>query len=352
MTRQPPQGAMPEEIGTSDAFLDFRERLSRVALVDRPVLLIGERGTGKELAARRIHYLSRRWDAPLMTLNGAALSQNLIESELFGYESGAFTDARKRRVGRFEAADGGSLFLDEIGLIPMVAQEKILRVVEYGMFERVGGTDAVSVDVRIIGATNADLPALAAAGTFKHDLLDRLSFEVLHVPPLREREGDILLLAEHIISRMSVELGFSEPPLLSREAERQLRAHPWPGNVRELKNVVERAVYRAEGRDIEELVFDPFARNGEGGMALPPPAAQLLPGALAVEGDAPASAPEAATSAVTWEETIHQTEVSLLRGALEAARHNQRAAAARLGMSYHQFRGKYKKYRAELEGGE
>jgi psp operon transcriptional activator len=164
--------ALPEALGESEVFLDFQDRLSRVAKVERPVLIIGERGTGKELAARRVHYLSKRWQEPLVELNCAALSSALIESELFGHEAGAFTGAQRQRRGRFEMANGGTLFLDELGNIPMPVQEKILRVVEYGRFERVGGTEQVSVDVRIVGATNADLAAMVESGRFMRDLLD------------------------------------------------------------------------------------------------------------------------------------------------------------------------------------
>ncbi len=155
-----------DALGQSEAFLDFQESLSRVAPIDRPVLLIGERGTGKELAASRMHYLSRRWQGPFTALNCAALAPSLIEPELFGYEKGAFTGAVERRPGRFETADGGTLLLDEIGNIPLEVQAKILRVVEYGVFERVGSTRPVEVDVRIIGATNADLRAMAVEGRF------------------------------------------------------------------------------------------------------------------------------------------------------------------------------------------
>ncbi|MBW2193339.1 MAG: sigma 54-interacting transcriptional regulator, partial [Deltaproteobacteria bacterium] len=192
---------MGEALGQSEAFLMFQERLSLVAPINRPVLLLGERGTGKELAASRLHYLSDRWQGALVALNCAALSSSLIESELFGYEKGAFTGAQQRRTGRFEAADGGTLFLDEIGNIPIEVQEKILRVVEYSTFERVGSSETVEVDVRIIAATNADLVALTRQGRFKKDLLDRLSFEVLYLPPLRERKEDILLLANHFAAR-------------------------------------------------------------------------------------------------------------------------------------------------------
>ena len=235
-----------EALGQSEPFLDFQEKLSRVAPVNRPVLLLGERGTGKELAASRLHYLSKRWQGPLVTLNCSALSPTLIEAELFGYEKGAFTGAEKTRVGRFEAAHNGTLFLDEIGAIPMIAQEKILRVVEYGFFERVGSSAPTEVDVRIVCATNADLPAMADRGEFKRDLLDRLSFEVIFLPPLRHRGEDILLLANHFAARMAFELGHPETPFFSRQAETALQNHTWEGNVRELKNVVERAV--SQGR--------------------------------------------------------------------------------------------------------
>ncbi|MDH4012173.1 MAG: sigma 54-interacting transcriptional regulator, partial [Desulfobacterales bacterium] len=190
-----------EALGQSEPFLEFQERLSRAAPINRPVLLIGERGTGKELAAARLHYLSNRWQAPMVALNCAALSPSLIESELFGYEKGAFTGALQRRFGRFESADRGTLFLDEIGSIPLEVQEKILRVVEYNVFERVGSSESIEVDVRIIAATNADLNDLARQNRFKRDLLDRLSFEVLFLPPLRERKEDIALLAGHFAGR-------------------------------------------------------------------------------------------------------------------------------------------------------
>ena len=249
-----------EALGQSEVFLEFQERLSLVAQVNRPVLVIGERGTGKELAAARLHYLSSRWEGPFVTLNCATLSPALIEAELFGHEAGAFTGATKQRMGRFEAAHNGTLFLDEIGQIPLEAQEKILRAVEYGNFERVGSSQPIAVDVRIIGATNADLKALAAEGKFKPDLLDRLSFEVLFLPPLRERREDIFLLANHFAVRMAFELGKEDVPQFSDTALALLDSYAWPGNIRELKNVVERAVYRAANPVIHEsdIVLDPF----------------------------------------------------------------------------------------------
>ena len=334
---------MHEALGQSDAFLSFTEQLSRVARVNRPVLLIGERGSGKELAAAKLHYLSSRWESPLVALNCAALAPALIEAELFGHERGAFTGAMQERAGRFEAADGGTLLLDEIGLIPIEAQEKILRAVEYGSFERVGSSRPTSVDVRIIGATNADLPALARSGRFKEDLLDRLSFEVLHVPPLRERREDISLLARHFASRMAAELGMEEPPAFSRAAEAALLAHSWPGNVRELKNVVERAVYRADGGRVEEIVFDPFARRAAGDGSRAP---RLTPPAQAASAPAAAAAP-----AGTLLEAVARVEIDMLRLALADCRHHQRRAAERLGLTYHQFRGLYRKHARALAGG-
>jgi psp operon transcriptional activator len=327
-----------EALGQSDLFLDFQERLARVAPIDRPVLLIGERGSGKELAARRLHFLSRRWQGTLMPLNCAALPASLIESELFGYERGAFTGAETRRQGRFEAADGGSLFLDEIGALPLPAQEKILRAVEYGLFERVGSWQAVATDVRIIGATNANLPRLVSEGRFLPDLLDRLAFEVIFVPPLRERQDDILLLASHFATHMARELEWSQAPEFAASAMACLMAHSWPGNIRDLKNVVERAVYRTnEWQRIEEIVLDPFQSR----------AATALPMTGQLEPDAESNCARERPR-VSFSEQVAATETALLREALIACRYNQRQAAARLGLRYHQFRGLLRKYGAAI----
>ena len=327
--------ALPEALGESEVFLDFQDRLSRVAKVERPVLIIGERGTGKELAARRVHYLSKRWQEPLVELNCAALASTLIESELFGHEAGAFTGAQRQRRGRFEMANGGTLFLDELGNIPLPVQEKILRVVEYGRFERVGGTEQISVDVRIVGATNADLASLADSGRFMRDLLDRLSFEVLYLPPLRARSEDILLLANHFALRMAFELGRSQMPSFSEAVEAALEAYPWRGNVRELKNVVERAVYQATGDVIERVVFDPFDS----------PFAPINP---ATAPERSSANPESPSPAILLDrpfgELVEDYERRLLSTALAQARFNQRKAASLLGLTYHQFRGLYRKY--------
>ncbi|MBN1102378.1 MAG: phage shock protein operon transcriptional activator [Deltaproteobacteria bacterium] len=329
-----------EALGQSELFLTFQEQISRVAPVERPVILIGERGTGKELAATRLHYLSRRWEEPLVALNCAALSPTLIESELFGYEKGAFTGAEKRRKGRFEAADGGTLFLDEIGNIPLQVQEKILRVVEYGSFERVGSSEAVEVDVRIIAATNADLQGMAAKGQFKQDLLDRLSFEVLFLPPLRDRRGDVLLLGHHFASRMAMELGREEVPAFSEEAMAALEAYLWPGNIRELKNVVERAVYRSKKALIREIDFDPFqALQGK----------DLQPGKATSARAVDTAAPGMDLPGKPFEKAVEGLKISLLKRALGSAKYNQQKAAEDLGLTYHQFRGLYRKYRKRME---
>ncbi len=330
----PQQG---EALGQSEAFLNFQEQLSRVAPVDRPVLLIGERGTGKELAASRLHFLSQRWQNAFITLNCAALTPSLIEAELFGHERGAFTGAQQRRMGRFEAADQGTLFLDEIGTIPMEVQEKILRVVEYGVFERVGSAAPVDVDVRIIGATHADLPRMARAGSFKQDLLDRLAFEVLHLPPLRERRGDIPLLARHFAGRMALELGRKNMPVFLPAAMQALEGYGWPGNIRELKNVVERAVYRTTGDRIEEIRFDPF------GAATPSAATAATPAE-------PSSALTASNPLETLplKDAVGHLQLLRLRQALQQARFNQRRAAALLGLTYDQLRGLMRKFKDRL----
>jgi psp operon transcriptional activator len=336
--RSIPPAGMDEALGESEAFLDFQERVSRVAPINRPVLLIGERGTGKELAASRLHFLSNRWQGPFVTINCSALNASLIESELFGYEKGAFTGAADRRRGRFETADDGTLFLDEIGSIPLEVQEKILRVVEYGSFERVGSSESIEVDVRIIAATNADLIGLAEEGRFKRDLLDRLSFEVLLLPPLRERREDIMLLAKHFAARMAFELGRGEVPRFSNKAAAALAKYPWPGNIRELKNLVERAVYRADSSLITEIVFDPF-RSQLSENPKPKQEINIASNQPLLDGlmDKP------------LDEAVKELKIHFLTKALKQARHNQRKAAQILGMTYNQFRGLYRKYGEKIE---
>jgi psp operon transcriptional activator len=319
-------------LGASPAFGAMLEQVSRLAPLDRPALIIGERGTGKELVAARLHYLSPRWEQPLVKLNCAALTESLLESELFGHEAGAFTGATRRHIGRFERADGGSLFLDELGTLPPRMQEKILRVIEYGEFERVGGSETLRVDVRIVGATNQDLPALAREGRFRADLLDRLAFDVVNVPPLRARPEDILELAQHFAIGFTAELKQPYFPGFSERALDALLAWPWPGNVRELKNAVERSIYRAPepGRVVDEIHFDPFA-NAHDAAPEPDPA---------VHDDGERNvAPGAATLPLDFRAVVASLEQRLLTRALAAAGGNRRVAAESLGLSYDQLRG-------------
>lgn len=325
-------------IGQSTPFLDAVERASRAAAINRPVLIIGERGTGKELIAQRLHRLSSRWDQPLVTMNCAALPETLIEAELFGHEAGAFTGATRARAGRFEEADRGTLFLDELGTLSMAAQERLLRAVEHGEIARIGSSRPISVDVRIVAATNADLPRMAQEGRFRADLLDRLSFEVINLPPLRAREGDVRELADYYGQRMATELEWSGWPGFSRVAMDALEAHDWPGNVRELRNVVERAVYRWDRSEepIEEIVFNPFHNPWDNG-----PAAESAP----LEPATPAPlAPSRHMTAPAKEQpydlraAVTAFERELLVNALERHRWNQRKAATALGLTYDQLR--------------
>lgn len=333
-----------ELIGESDLFLATLEQASRVAPLERPVLIIGERGTGKELIAERLHYLSGRWQKPLIKLNCAALNENLLESELFGHEAGAFTGARGRHRGRFERADGGTLFLDELANTPAAVQEKLLRVLEYGEFERVGGDEAVRVDVRLIAATNEDLPSLARQGRFRADLLDRLAFEVITLPPLRHRPEDVLALADHFAMRMTKTLGRPLFAGFSSHARATLLSHDWPGNVRELKNTIERSLYRmADGsQPLHEVILDPFAS----------PFRPQEPATLAAPVSAApvTAAPAAIQLPLSFKDEIAQREQEILRYALRAAQYNQRRAAELLGLTYHQLRGILKKYELLGEG--
>ena len=333
---------LPPMIGESQPFLDLMDRVSKVASLNRPVLVIGERGTGKELIASALHFLSARWQGPFVQVNCAALPETLIESELFGHEAGAFTGAVKQRPGRFELADGGSLFMDEIANATPEAQEKILRVVEYGVFERVGGDQSRRVDVRLVGATNVDLPSAADAGRFRHDLLDRLAFDVLTVPPLRARQDDIPLLAHHFAGAIAGELGWDGFPGFSRGAAGLLLDHGWPGNVRELRNVVERAVYRHPdpGRPVEAIVFDPFDSPYR-----PAVAAAVDPGEASILTPAAAAgvSPDA-RQPIDLRDAIASVEKALLEQGLAATRFNQTAAAKHFGLTYHQLRNRLVKH--------
>ena len=335
-------------VGQSNAVLDAIERASRAAALNRPVLVIGERGTGKELVAERLHHLSPRWSGPLVVMNCAALPETLIEAELFGHEAGSFTGATKTRHGRFEEADGGTLFLDELATLSSPAQDRLLRAVEYGEITRIGASKPVSVDVRIVAATNEDLPTLVEQGRFRADLLDRLSFEVITLPPLRVRQGDIPLLAEHFGRRMGAELEWSNWPGFSEEAMARMEGYRWPGNVRELRNVVERAVYRWEDpeRPVDSIQFDPFASPWAPGGSLPPTHGEPadMP---SVEPPAEDSAPAAPVPIQTedFRGSVDAYERALLEEALNANRFNQRATAAAIGLSYDQLRHALKRHK-------
>ncbi|HYJ85202.1 MAG TPA: sigma-54 dependent transcriptional regulator [Pyrinomonadaceae bacterium] len=230
----------PRIIGESEAIKRVVSETQRVAQTEATVLLLGESGTGKELFARAVHHLSERRNKPFVAVNCAAIPETLIENELFGHERGAFTGAGDRRLGKFELASGGTVFLDEIGELPLAVQGKLLRVIEEKVVDRIGGRAPVPVDVRIVSATNRDLKGAAELGEFRRDLFFRLAVFPLEIPPLREREGDIVLLAKHFAGQLGKELR-GRGATLSDEAIGVLRAHSWPGNVRELENAIERA---------------------------------------------------------------------------------------------------------------
>ncbi len=330
-------------IGQSAAFQDAVERASQAATLDRPVLVIGERGTGKELIAERLHRLSARWDKPYVILNCAAIPETLIEAELFGHEAGAFTGATSSRAGRFEEAAGGTLFLDELATMSSGAQERLLRAVEYGEITRVGASRPTRVDVRIVAATNEHLPALVEANKFRADLLDRLSFEVITLPPLRAREGDIEVLATYFGQRMAAVLGWDEWPGFGPRALAAMEGHDWPGNVRELRNVIERAIYRwaDPGRPVDALTFDPFASPWQ-------PVVKTSAAQPASTAPAPAneSAPIAHPSGPVSDlrAAVDGYEKQILADTMARCRYNQKVAAEALGLSYDQIRHALKKH--------
>jgi len=321
---------LPTLIGESPAFVEMLEHVSFAARMTRPVLVIGERGTGKELIAARLHYLSARWEQRLIRVNCAALTETLLDSELFGHEAGSFTGAARAHSGCFEQADGGTLVLDELGTIPLRMQEKILRVIEYGEFRRVGGAKTLHSDARIVGSTNEHLPELVAEGRFRADLLDRLAFDVIRVPPLRERPEDILQLAQHFAVNMTAELHRPYFAGFTPEVETKLLEHKWPGNVRELKNAVERSLYRMAEPEaqVEDLIFDPFGLDGN----------QEPEADFGGRIDAKVGLP------LDLRASVRDFEVSLIEAALRSAQYRQTAAAELLGLSYHQLRGLLKKY--------
>jgi psp operon transcriptional activator len=327
-------------IGESANFLQMQEHVSRLAPLNKPVLIIGERGTGKELVAARLHYLSRRWQQNFLKINCAAFSETLLESQLFGHEAGAFTGATKQQKGYFERADNGTLFLDELANTSMSVQEKILRVTEYGEIERLGGNKTFQIDVRLVAATNVDLPQLAAEGKFREDLLDRLAFDVITLPPLRERVEDIPVLARHFAINMVKELGREYFPGFTKSASLALLGYEWPGNIRELKNVVERCVYQCEDPDqpVKEIVFDPFASPyrpiNKTRKTFSAPEQQR---SMHVEE-------EPVISSLGFKQHMQDYEQRILKDALKQCQFNQRKAAKLLDLTYDQLRGYLRKY--------
>ncbi|HET9595997.1 MAG TPA: sigma-54 dependent transcriptional regulator [Anaeromyxobacteraceae bacterium] len=311
-------------IGRSPAMVEVYKEIGRVARTEMTVLLMGESGTGKELVARAIHANSARARGPFVTVNMAAIPRDLMESELYGHEKGSFTGAVERRPGKFELANGGTLFLDEIGEMPVELQAKLLRVLQEREVDRVGGTRPLSVDVRIVAATNADLARSVEEGRFRRDLYYRLAVVPIRLPPLREREGDVILLARHFISKYGEQLK-GRPLALGKDAEPLLLAHGWPGNVRELQNVIQRALLKLPGARLgaKELV----------GL-LPSTAAADRGLAGLVDSILDAAPPEGGRHAAA----IAAVEAPLIAGALARTKGNQLRAAELLGMNRNTLR--------------
>ena len=317
--------SLPETlIGRSAAMVEVYKEIGRVARTEMTVLLMGESGTGKELVARGIHANSTRSRGPFITVNMAAIPKDLIESELYGHEKGSFTGAVERRPGKFELASGGTLFLDEIGEMPIELQAKLLRVLQEREIDRVGGTRPLSVDVRIVAATNADLGRSVEEGRFRRDLYYRLAVVPIRLPPLREREGDVILLARHFLAKYGEQLK-GRALTLAKDAEPLLLAHAWPGNVRELQNVVQRALLKLAGgrlaaKDLVGLL--PAAGAQERGI-----------GGL-VESILDAAEPEGGR----YQAALAAVEAPLIAAALARTGGNQLRAAELLGMNRNTLR--------------
>jgi two-component system response regulator AtoC len=312
-----------ELVGRSPAMLHVFKTIGRVAPTHEPVLIVGESGTGKELVANAIHKNSPRAGQPFLKVNSAALSPALLESELFGHEKGSFTGAVARRIGRFEHAHGGTLFLDEIGDLDIDLQAKLLRVLQTGQFERVGGEETLQVDVRILAATNRDLPARIVEGRFREDLFYRLNVVTIELPPLRQRRDDIPLLAEHILGKLARK--YDWPNLgLSPQALTHLCARDWPGNVRELQNVLARAAILARGRII---------------------------GIEDVQTPTSDTRSESATGSLLLRDILAETEQRVIRQALEQEKWNRTRAARLLGISRRQLFDKIRQYGLQESSG-
>jgi DNA-binding NtrC family response regulator len=309
----------PRIVGEHSSLQEVSQQIQRVAAADSSVLLLGESGTGKELFARAIHHLSARREHPFVALNCAAIPEGLVENELFGHERGAFTGAGARKIGKMELARDGTLFLDEIGELPPAIQSKLLRVLDEKQFERVGGTQTIEADVRILAATNRDLHAAVALKAFREDLFFRISAVPITIPPLRDRGEDILLLADYFLDKYRRE--FRKPRLaFTEEARERLRSYPWPGNVRELQNAVERAAILSDGETIRPEGLR-LRENREGQQALP---LGMLPQDFRWEGT---------LEEVSGRAAAHVERI-LIENALREARWNKTRAAEKLGVSF------------------
>jgi DNA-binding NtrC family response regulator len=308
----------PRIVGEHNSIREVSQQIQKVAATDSTILLLGESGTGKELFARAVHHLSPRRDQPFVAVNCAAIPEGLVENELFGHERGAFTGAGARKVGKIDLAHHGTLFLDEIGELPLAIQAKLLRVLEERRFERVGGTQSIEVDVRIVVATNRDLQKLCEEKLFREDLYFRISAVPMTIPPLRERGNDVILLAEHFLAKFSRE--FSKPGLeLSEEARDRMLHYRWPGNVRELQNTMERGVILADGMSIHAS-----------GLQLPAtkPDTESLPAGILPEN----FSWEGTLEDVTARATAH-VEKLMLEHTLRECKWNKTRSAERLGVS-------------------
>lgn len=321
---------MKRIIGGSAILANALDHASQLASINRPILIVGERGSGKELFAERLHFLSPRWEQPFIKLNCAAFSESLLDSELFGHDSGAFTGATKNHLGRFERAQGGTLFLDELATMSGQLQEKLLRVIEYGEFERVGGSRTINCDVRVIGATHADLKLMVSQGTFRADLLDRLSFDVIQVPPLRSRPEDIQELSEHFALRICHELNWPYFPGFTHEAIATLMEYSWPGNIRELRNVVERSIFRhgKETSPVSQVLLNPFGKSDTD----------------AIKYTASEYQEEHTEKSINFENEVNNFKKALLFTYLERNQYSQKKTAVDLQLSYDQLRGLIRKY--------
>ena len=305
-------------VSDSPVIQGILRQVEQIASVPRPVLIRGERGTGKELIAAALHYGSDRAERPFVKLNCAAVSESLLEAELFGHEKGAFTGANEARRGRFEMADGGTLFLDEIGNTSLEFQQNLLRVIEYPEFERVGGNRTIRVDVRVVAATNADLGEAIASGHFRADLYDRLRFSELSIPPLRQRREDIRLLVDHFAAEMAREVASVPSRRFSLGALSALETYAWPGNVRELKFAVERALCVATGDSVETADLPPEIAAGE------------------TDGSG--------RTAASFDDQLSALERGILQRALDDGGGSQKDAAAALDLTYDRFRHLLRKH--------